>query len=313
MNTLSQDIKISIKGLTKYYGKICGIENLTLDVQAGEIFGFLGPNGAGKTTTIRCMINTLLPTKGQIIVAGEAVARKNPSLRRKIGYVPGELALPEYYTVNEFLNYIEAVRATPATRRKEIVDRFDLTPHLNKKIGQLSKGNKQKVGIIAAFMNDPEVLIMDEPTSGLDPLLQQEVYKLLLESKREGKTIFFSSHNLEEVQKVCDRVGIVKDGHLISIEEIDNLNKNVPRVLEARLSHPDELKLNKFGERLIEFRKSDNYIKVLIRSQDSIATNIGVLLQMEPEEIVYPPASLETFFLQFYEGKGKGKEKGTVI
>jgi ABC-2 type transport system ATP-binding protein len=300
---LDQEIKIEIKGLTKYYGPTRGVEKLNLEVQSGEIFGFLGPNGAGKTTTIRCMMNTLLPTKGEIKISGELVSRGNPSLREKIGYVPGELALPEYYRVNEFLNYIEAMRAKQATRRQEIVDRFDLKSNLNKKIGELSKGNKQKLGIVAAFMNDPEVLIMDEPTAGLDPLLQQEVFKLLLESKKEGKTLFMSSHNLEEVQRVCDRVGIVKDGFLISIENIEDLNKDVPRILEARLRNPDEKRLSEFGERLLEYRQRDNFVRLLIRSEDSIKNNIGVLLTMDPEELVYPPASLEEFFLQFYEGK----------
>jgi len=300
---LTQEIKIRIKGLTKYYGPTRGIEDLDLEVQSGEIFGFLGPNGAGKTTTIRCMMNTLLPTKGEIKISDELVSRRNPSLREKIGYVPGELALPEYYTVNEFLNYIEAMRAKPAMRRQEIIDRFDLNSNLSKKIGALSKGNKQKVGIVAAFMNDPDVLIMDEPTAGLDPLLQQEVYKLLLESKNEGKTLFMSSHNLEEVQRVCDRVGIVNDGFLISIQDIDSLNKDVPRILEARLRNPDEKRLNEFGNRLLEFRKRDNIVRLLIRMEDSIKDNIGILLAMDPEELIYPPASLEEFFLQFYEGK----------
>jgi ABC-2 type transport system ATP-binding protein len=294
---------IKINGLTKYYGPTRGIENLDLEVKKGEIFGFLGPNGAGKTTTIRCMMNTLLPTKGKILISGQQVTRQNPKLREKIGYVPGELALPEYYTVSEFLNYIEAMRAKPARRRQEIVDRFDLQSNLKKKIGELSKGNKQKVGIVAAFMNDPDVLIMDEPTAGLDPLLQQEVFKLLLQSKREGKTLFMSSHNLEEVQKVCDRVGIVKDGVLISIEDINDLNKDVPRVLEARLRNPDETRLKEFGDKLLEYRQQDNFIRLLIKAEDSIKDNIGVLLAMDPEELIYPPASLEEFFLQFYEGK----------
>ena len=302
---LTQEIKIEIKGLTKYYGPTRGIENLDLKVQTGEIFGFLGPNGAGKTTTIRCMMNTLLPTKGEIKISGELVSRGNPSLREKIGYIPGELALPEYYTVNEFLNYIEAMRGKPATRRQEIIDRFDLNSNLRKKIGALSKGNKQKVGIVVGFMNDPDVLIMDEPTAGLDPLLQQVVFKLLLESKKEGKTLFMSSHNLEEVQKVCDRVGIVNDGFLISIEEIEDLNKDVPRILEARLRNPDETRLTEFGDRLLEFRKHDNFVRLLIRKEDSIKDNIGILLAMDPEELIYPPASLEEFFLQFYEGKTK--------
>lgn len=300
---MPSEIKIEIKGLTKYYGKTRGIENLDLEVQSGEIFGFLGPNGAGKTTTIRCMINTLLPTSGEIMISGEQVTRNNPKLREKIGYIPGELALPEYYKVNEFLNYIEAMRAKPATRRQEIIGRFDLNSNLNKKIGELSKGNKQKVGIVAAFMNDPDILIMDEPASGLDPLLQQVVYKLLLESKNEGKTLFMSSHNLEEVQRVCDRVGIVKDGFLISVEDINDLNKDVPRILEARLRDPDEKRLTEFGDRLLEFRESDNFIKLLIRMEDSIKDTMTILLAMDPEELIYPPASLEEFFLQFYEGK----------
>ncbi|MHA2362829.1 MAG: ABC transporter ATP-binding protein [Candidatus Hodarchaeales archaeon] len=304
---MTLESKIIIQGLTKYYGPTRGIEDLDLEVQSGEIFGFLGPNGAGKTTTIRCMMNTLLPTKGKIRISDELVSRKNPKLRERIGYVPGELALPEYYTVNEFLNYIEAMRARTATRRQEIIDRFDLNSNLNKKIGALSKGNKQKVGIVAAFMNDPDVLIMDEPTSGLDPLLQQEVYKLLLESKKEGKTLFMSSHNLEEVQRVCDRVGIVKNGFLVSIEDIDNLNKGVPRILEARLKNPDENQLKEFGSRLLEYRKDDNFVRLLINVEDSIKDNIGTLLAMDPEELIYPPASLEEFFLQFYEGKEQVK------
>ena len=300
---MASERKIEIRGLTKYYGKTRGIENLDLEVKSGEIFGFLGPNGAGKTTTIRCMMNTLLPTRGDIKISGEFVTRRNPRLREKIGYVPGELALPEYYRVNEFLNYIEAMRGRKETRRQEIIDRFDLNSNLNKKIGELSKGNKQKLGIVSAFMNDPEVLIMDEPTAGLDPLLQQEVYKLLLESKDEGKTLFMSSHNLEEVQKVCDRVGIVKDGFLISIEDIDDLNKDVPRILEARLRSPDKTRLAEFGDRLLEFREEDSFVRLLIRVEDSIKDNIGILLAQDPEELVYPPASLEEFFLQFYEGK----------
>jgi len=298
-----QETKIEIKNLTKFYGKTRGVENLDLEVKSGEIFGFLGPNGAGKTTTIRCMMNTLLPSEGEIKISGEVVTRGNPRLRGIIGYVPGELALPEYYTVNEFLNYIEAMRGQTATRRHEIIKRFDLNSNLAKKIGELSKGNKQKVGIVSAFMNDPDVLIMDEPTSGLDPLLQQEVYKLLLESKKERKTLFMSSHNLEEVQRVCDRVGIVKDGYLVSIEDIDNLNKDVPRILEARLRNPDESKLQAFGKRLLEYRKRDHFIRLLIRAEDSIKDNIGTLIAMDPEELVYPSASLEEFFLQFYEGK----------
>jgi ABC-2 type transport system ATP-binding protein len=224
---LNDDIKIRIKGLTKFYGNTRGIENLDLEILKGEIFGFLGPNGAGKTTTIRCMMNILIPTKGEIWINGGLINRTNHKVRENIGYIPENLALPDYYTANEFLTYVESMRGKREQKRNELIEKFDL-PY-NKKIGELSKGNKQKVGVISAFMHDPDVLILDEPTAGLDPLLQQEVYEMLLEARQQGKTIFFSSHNLAEVQQICDRVGIVKDGFLVSVEDIDNLNKKVMR------------------------------------------------------------------------------------
>ncbi len=289
--------KIKIQDLTKYYGKTRGIENLSLEIKESEIFGFLGPNGAGKTTTIRCMISILLPTKGEIWINGNKVTRKNPEIRENIGYIPGEFILPENYTVKEFLSYIQNMRTKPSTRRNELVERFALP--VKKKIGELSKGNKQKVGIVAALMHDPDVLILDEPTSGLDPLLQQELYELLLESKKRGKTIFFSSHNLSEVQKICDRVAIIKEGALIKVEEIHTLNKNVSRVLEAQLNNPNEEQLKSLGANLLEMQK--NRVRILIPQSTSIKPFLENLLLMDPEELSYPPASLEDYFMQFYK------------
>lgn len=289
--------KIKIQDLTKYYGKSRGIENLSLEIKEGEIFGFLGPNGAGKTTTIRCMINILLPTSGNIWINGNKVTRKNPEIRENIGYIPGEFILPENYTVNEFLSYIQNMRKKPSKRRKELVERFTLP--LKKKIGELSKGNKQKVGIVAALMHDPDVLILDEPTSGLDPLLQQELYELLLESKKQGKTIFFSSHNLSEVQRICDRVAIIKEGALIKVEEIHTLNKNVSRVLEAQLNNPNEEQLRSLGANLLEIQ--NDRVRILIPQSTSIKPFLESLLLMDPEELSYPPASLEDYFMQFYK------------
>ncbi|MFX0084351.1 MAG: ABC transporter ATP-binding protein [Candidatus Hodarchaeota archaeon] len=288
---------IKIQDLTKYYGKSRGIENLSLEIKEGEIFGFLGPNGAGKTTTIRCMINILLPTSGNIWINGNKVTRKNPEIRENIGYIPGEFILPENYSVNEFLSYIQNMRKKTSKRRNELVERFSLPS--KKKIGELSKGNKQKVGIVAALMHDPDVLILDEPTSGLDPLLQQELYELLLESKKQGKTIFFSSHNLSEVQRICDRVAIIKEGTLVKVEEIHTLNKNVSRVLEAQLNSPNEEQLKSLGANLLEMQK--NRVRILIPQSASIKPFLENLILMEPEELSYPPASLEDYFLQFYK------------
>ncbi len=296
------ETKIRIQNLTKYYGKQRGIENLSLEIYSGEIFGFLGPNGAGKTTTIRCMMNILLPTAGEIWINGSKVERKNPKLRENIGYIAEAGILPTGYTTNDFLTYVESMRGKLSTRRKELVKRFDLP--VKKKIGELSKGNKQKVSIIAAFMHDPDVLILDEPTSGLDPLLQQETYDLILDAKSRGKTIFFSSHNLAEVQRICDRVGIVRDGYLISVVDVDSLNREVSRILEVTLQNPNKDQLQSFGENLLELE--ENRARILVPQSDSIEKYLEVLIPMKPEEIVFPPASLEDYFLQFYRGQEEG-------
>jgi len=291
------ETKILIQNLTKYYGKHRGIENLSLEIYSGEIFGFLGPNGAGKTTTIRCLMNILIPTAGEIWINGGKVDRKNPKLRERIGYIAEAGLLPGNYTANDFLTYIESMRSISSPRREELIKRFNLP--VKKKIRELSKGNKQKVSIVAAFMHDPDVLILDEPTTGLDPLLQQETYDLILDAKNRGKTIFFSSHNLAEVQRICDRVGIVRDGHLISVVDVDSLNKEVSRVLEITLLNPNKDLLRDFGDRLLELE--ENRARILVSQSDSIDKYLEILIPMKPEEIVFPPASLEDYFLQFYK------------
>jgi ABC-2 type transport system ATP-binding protein len=243
------------------------------------------------------MMNILLPTAGNIWINGDKVERRNPKLRENIGYIAEAGVLPTGYTANDFLTYIESMRGTPSTRREELIKRFELPA--KKKIGELSKGNKQKVSIIAAFMHDPDVLILDEPTSGLDPLLQQETYELILDAKSRGKTIFFSSHNLAEVQRICDRVGVIRDGHLISVVDVDSLNKEVSRVLEVTLREPDSDQLRTLGDKLLTLE--ENRARILVPQSDSIDSYLEVLIPMKPEEIVFPPASLEDYFLQFYK------------
>ncbi|MFQ5976770.1 MAG: ABC transporter ATP-binding protein [Candidatus Heimdallarchaeota archaeon] len=299
-NEIKDEFTIQIKNLTKFYGAVRGIENLSLKIRNGEIFGFLGQNGSGKTTTIRCMMSILLMDSGEVVIDGEIINRKNYKVREKIGYIPGEVILPDIYTVEEFLNYVQSMRNGSASKRDELTKRFNLP--LKRKLGELSKGNKQKVGIIAALMHDPKILILDEPSAGLDPLLQQELYAILLEEKKQDKTIFFSSHNLDEVQRICDRVGIIKDGQLISIEDIEDLNKDLPRTLEVRLRNPDEAILASFGDNLLE--STEGITRFLVKQTDAIDSILGRLIPMGLDELSFPPASLEEYFLKYYEYKG---------
>ena len=197
---------VETDGLTKYYGDVPGIIELDLSVVKGEVFGFLGPNGAGKTTTIRMLLNFLFPTSGSARVLGLDVVRDSVEIRRRIGYLPGDLALYDTMTAAELLLYFSNLRRVDTTKRvAELAERFDLD--LNRKIKDYSTGNRQKVGLVNAFMHDPELLILDEPTVGLDPLMQQEFQALVTDTKAAGRTMFLSSHILSEVDRVADTRG----------------------------------------------------------------------------------------------------------
>ena len=287
--------KIVISNLTKFYGKTVGIKDLTLNIKQGEIFGFLGPNGAGKTTTIRCMLNILIPNQGSVKINGEIVSRNSSHLKNDIGYLPGELYYPKGFSVKNLIDYIESLKKKPCSRREEILKRFNLETH--KKIQALSHGNKQKLGIILAFMHDPSILILDEPSSGLDPLLQQTLYDLILEEKEKGKTIFFSSHNLDEVQKICDRVAIISEGELISVENVSDLSKKVVRHLKAIIEDGDLTVFEKAG---IEMSVEGNEISFPIRERMILNKILKLLSDMDVKDISYPPASLEEYFLLHY-------------
>jgi ABC-2 type transport system ATP-binding protein len=291
--------KVSISDLTKFYGEHLGIENLTLDITGGEIFGFLGPNGAGKTTTIRCIMNILVPNSGTIMIDGEEVSRNNTAIKEKIGYLPGELYFPKGFTVKDFIDYIDSLKQHPSARIQELVDRFKLDT--TKKIQALSHGNKQKLGIILAFMHDPDLIILDEPTTGLDPLFQQELYNLLTEEKERGKTIFFSSHNLDEVQKICDRVAIIRKGQLINLEDVKNLSNTIPRKLKAMITDPDIQSLQELG---LKFTQDGEEINILITKKEELAEVLELLTEMDVDDITYPPASLEEYFMLYYNGNG---------
>ena len=228
---------IETSGLTKYYGDTAGIVDLNLAVNVGEVFGFIGPNGAGKTTTIRLLLDFLRPSAGSGSIFGMDLARDSMQIRSRVGYLPGDLALYPSMTGREFLIYFSRLRGidTAATTRK-LAERFDLD--LDRRIKEYSKGNRQKVGVVNAFMHDPELLILDEPTGGLDPLMQQEFTELLAEVRGEGRTVFLSSHYLPEVERVADRVGIVREGRLIDVDTLAGFRSKVQSNLSIKFGSP---------------------------------------------------------------------------
>ncbi len=225
---------IRAQSLTKFYGGDRGVEDLDLVVEQGEAFGFLGPNGAGKTTTIRLLLDLIRPTRGQVEVFG-AAPRAGTGDRRRIGYLPGDLRLYERLTGRELLRYFARLRNLPGLgRATSLADRFDL--QLDRPISALSRGNRQKVGIVQAFMHDPDLLVLDEPTSGLDPLVQQVFYELLRETQADGRTVFLSSHVLPEVQHVADRVALLREGRLLLVERVETLRQRAFTRVEVRLA-----------------------------------------------------------------------------
>jgi ABC-2 type transport system ATP-binding protein len=217
---------IVTSGLTKYYGPHVGVSDLNLSVKEGEVFGFLGPNGAGKTTTIRLLMGLLRPTRGTMIVLGCEPSRNRVELFRRIGYLPGEVGVYGDLTGNEYLSHLMNLRTGTPDRRlerrlAELKGNFDV--NYEKRIKDYSKGMRQMLAIIQAFMHDPQLVVLDEPTSGLDPVMQERFYALIAKEKQSGKTVFLSSHILSEVERLCDRVGFIKKGNLVAIEQLGSL------------------------------------------------------------------------------------------
>jgi len=221
---------IRTSGLTLTYRHGRGIEDVDLEVAVGEVFGFLGPNGAGKTTTIRVLLDLLRPSSGRAELFGLDSHVDSLPIRTRTGYLPGDFSLPQTLTGTEVLDWLSSLRpATPPIRRSELVERFGV--QLDRPMKQLSKGNRQKIGLVQAFQHAPELVILDEPTSGLDPLVQDEFHRLVREFVDNGGTVFLSSHSLDEVQHTADRVGIIRDGRMVTVETVDELrHRGVRRV-----------------------------------------------------------------------------------
>ncbi|MDH6119952.1 ABC-2 type transport system ATP-binding protein [Kitasatospora sp. GAS204A] len=228
------DIAVETAGLAKRYGNArtgkTALVGLDLTVERGEVFGFLGPNGAGKTTTIRLLLDLIRPTSGTVRVLG-ADPRDNAQLRGRIGYLAGDFRIDGRQTGREALTYLGDLRGgVPAARTAELAERLDLD--LTRRISTLSKGNRQKVGVVQAFMHAPELLILDEPTSGLDPFLQQRFVELVQEASANGQTVFLSSHVMSEVQQTCRRVGVIRDGELVTVADVEQLRQSAHRKVE---------------------------------------------------------------------------------
>jgi ABC-2 type transport system ATP-binding protein len=216
---------IEIKNLTKYYGKARGIVDVSFNVKEGEIFGFIGPNGAGKSTTIRTLLELIHPTSGEALIFGKDCIKDSTQIMMEVGYLPSEVFYYDDMKVIDLLNYSASFYKKDCSKRiKELAEIMDLD--LNRKIDELSYGNKKKVGIVQALLHEPKLLILDEPTGGLDPLMQQKFFELLRQENKKGVTIFLSSHVLSEVQKICDRVAIIKEGKIIKVEKMSNINED---------------------------------------------------------------------------------------
>jgi ABC-2 type transport system ATP-binding protein len=231
------DPVIQTEQLTKAYGSHRGIIDVDLTVNRGEVFGFLGPNGAGKTTTIRTVLDLIRPSSGRALVFGIESSADPVAIHRRIGYIPGEFTLYDRLTAGQTLSYFANLRGgVDRGYQRALIDRFEMDP--SRRFKELSKGNKQKVGLVIALQHRPELLVLDEPTSGLDPLVQQSFYQLVRETKEEGRTVFLSSHILSEVERTCDRVGIIREGRLVKVDTVEGLRDLAHHQVELRFSGP---------------------------------------------------------------------------
>lgn len=283
--------------LTKSYGQERGIIDVNLTVDHGEIFGFLGPNGAGKTTAIRVLLDLLRPTSGRAEVFGLDTVEHSVEIRRRVGYLPGEMSLYENMTGLELLQFFASLRqGVDWNLVEEMAER--LSCDLARAIGTLSQGNKRKVGLIQAFMHRPELLILDEPTAGLDPLIQHEFLGLISEASHNEQTVFLSSHNLPEVERICHRVGMIRNGRLISVEEIDDLKQHAVRQIEIRFAEPvpEEAFHDLTGIR--DIMVDDHLVRCTIHGP--IDPLIKTIARFEVVDLISEQPNLEEIFMAFY-------------
>jgi ABC-2 type transport system ATP-binding protein len=290
---------IETERLTKRYGSARGVEDIDLRVEQGEVFGFLGPNGAGKTTLIRTLLDLLRPTSGSARVLGLDSRNDSLEIRQRVAYLPGDLELYEKLTVREHLRWLgDLAGEFDPGRMATLAERFQLD--LDRRVRELSKGNRQKVGLVQALMRDAEVRILDEPTSGLDPVMQHEFHRLVQEEAAGGRTVFLSSHQLDEVQVVADRVGIIREGHMVAVEEIAALRARAVRHVHATFSGAvpaDELRAVPGVHDVVVDDSS-----VTLRIDGSFDPLVKALARHHVLDLDSEPADLDEIFLAYYAG-----------
>jgi ABC-2 type transport system ATP-binding protein len=296
---MAQDAIIQARDLTKSYGRHRGIEDVTFDVGRGEVFGFLGPNGAGKTTTIRILMDLIRPTGGGAWIFGLDVRAGGLEIRRRVGYLPGELHLYEHMRAEDLLRYLGNLHGgLDWSEVERLADR--LGADLDRRLGELSSGNKQKIGIIQALMHHPELLILDEPTGGLDPLIQHEFHGIVSEAVAEGRTVFLSSHILPEVEALCHRVGIIREGRLVAVEEIDALKARALRRLEIQFAGPVPPDAFQNLPGVQDVSTQDSVVRcTVVGSLDAVIKSAA---RFEVVNVVSHEPGLEEIFLAYYGG-----------
>ncbi|MGG7058358.1 ABC transporter ATP-binding protein [Clostridium nigeriense] len=290
---------IEINNLTKDYGDKKGIFNITFSVKKGEVLGFLGPNGAGKTTTIRHLMGFSKADKGSCSINGLSCFNNSSEIEKFLGYLPGEIAFLDDMTGIKFIKFVAEMKGIKnLSKAYELIERFELNP--NGKIKKMSKGMKQKIGIVCAFMQEPDILILDEPTSGLDPLMQNEFIKLILDEKEKGRTILMSSHSFEEIEKTCDRAAIIKQGEIVEVENISTLKESKQKLYNITFENSDMVSnFIKEGFKIKEVE--GNNVTIIVKGD--IMPFIKALGKYKVLSLESYSQSLEDLFMHFYGGE----------
>lgn len=290
------NIALEADKLTKYYGKSRGIIDVSFQIKEGELFGFIGPNGAGKSTTIRLFLGLIYPTSGSAKIFGKDAIRHGPELRQHIGYLPSEVFYYDNMKVIDLLKYSASFYRHDCTDRiYKLADYMEL--ELNRRIEDLSYGNKKKVGIVQGLLHRPRLLFLDEPTSGLDPLMQRKFFDLIRQENAQGVTVFFSSHILSEVQRLCNRVGIIREGRIVEIADIRTLQQNNYKKIRIYSTQTNDLHLNLSG--IANFERSDSYVQFLYKGD--INAIIKKLSEIDLTDIIIEEPTLEEIFMHYYE------------